>query len=349
MGVGPVKGSGQAVAVTSAGRAELVEIEDEPGGPGDVAGRTLFSLISPGTELAAYTDQLGTLTALLQQTEGRPYVPGYAAVFRVEEVGADVRHVEVGQLAYCMGSHRSRQCHPADMVLPLPEGLDPAAAPYARLAGVSMSTLTTTTARPPGPVLVLGLGLVGNLAAQAFQAAGYDVVAADPVESRVALARAVGIEDARTELEMPVSPAFAGAPEQATQASPGFALVVECSGHEDAALQGCRLVRPGGEVVLVATPWQQRSAATAHDLLYEVFFRYVHLRSGWEWEVPVKQEAWRAGSMLGNHALALCWLAEGKLDVRSLGAEVDPRDMQDAYQALLLQEGPLTRVLRWEA
>ena len=32
-------------------------------------------------------------------------------------------------------------------------------------------------------------------------------------------------------------------------------LVIECSGHEQAAFDGCRIVRKRGEVVLVGAPW----------------------------------------------------------------------------------------------
>lgn len=320
---------GRAIAFTAPGQAEIVEVDDGPVGPGQVAGRTLLSLVSPGTELAVYAGEASGYP-------DPPFFPGYAAVFRIDELGSEVQGFAVGQVVYCMGGHRSWQCQPSETVLLLPPGLDPAAAVYARLAGVSMTTLVTTAARPPGPVLVLGLGLVGNLAAQVFQAAGYDVVARDPVESRVVLGRQAGIADARTELE-------------ASDLLPAFSLVVECSGHEDALLEGCRLVRQGGEVVLVGVPWHQRSSTTAHQLAHELFHRFVHLRGGWEWELPMNEEPWRTGSILGNHAHSLRWLAEGSLKVGGLATEVDPEHAQEAYQALLRQKGPLTRIFNWEA
>src|SRR5947209_1491064 len=67
-----------------------------------------------------------------------------------------------------------------ERALPVPEGLAPEHAVFARLMGVSMSTLTTTRARPPAKVLVTGLGLVGHLAAKIFAACGYEVTACDP-------------------------------------------------------------------------------------------------------------------------------------------------------------------------
>jgi threonine dehydrogenase-like Zn-dependent dehydrogenase len=312
----------------------LSDVDEPQTGPEDVAGTTVVTLVSPGTELAYFApgDDEDRLAAL--QTDGRPFVPGYAAVFRIEETGSDVQGVGPGELAYCMGGHRSWQRHPARAVIPLPAGLDPDEAVFARIAGVSMTTLATTTARPPGPVLVLGLGLVGNLAAQVFQAAGYEVVAVDPVEARVRRAEASGVRDARTAV--------------GDSELPPPRLVLECSGHDGAAFDACRLVRQGGEVVLVGVPWRRRSEATAHELLHAVFHRYVRLRGGWEWELPLHEEPWRGGSILANHALALRWIRDGRLVVRGLADEIGPEAAQQGYEALLRHEGALTRCIRWE-
>jgi threonine dehydrogenase-like Zn-dependent dehydrogenase len=67
------------------------------------------------------------------------------------------------------------------------------------------------------------------------------------------------------------------------------ALVVECSGHEQAVLDACNIVRPQGEVVLVGVPWVPKTSLLAHDILRAVFFNYVILRSGWEWSLPLHE------------------------------------------------------------
>jgi NADPH:quinone reductase-like Zn-dependent oxidoreductase len=90
--------SDHAVTFTAREQAELLPIEQDqtPLGPRQVAGRTLVSLISAGTELAgAY------------QGTSFPRVPGYAAVFEVEAVGDEVEGIGVGDHAFCMGPHRS--------------------------------------------------------------------------------------------------------------------------------------------------------------------------------------------------------------------------------------------------
>jgi threonine dehydrogenase-like Zn-dependent dehydrogenase len=319
-----------AVTITAREQAELLPIEPDarPLGPREVTGRTLASLISAGTEIAgAY------------QGTGFPCVPGYAAVFEVEAVGSEVGDLGVGERAFCMGPHRSYQRVAREQALSVPDTLPPEQAVFARMMSVSMSTLTTTTARPPAPVLVTGLGLVGHLAAKIFASCGYPVTACDPSVSRRQVAEQSGIR--RVLPAVPLDEAgFAGE----------VALALECSGHEQGALDGCRVVRKRGEVVLIGAPWQRRTDLFAHELLHAVFHRYVTLRSGWEWELPLHPTEFRHGSIYGNVAAALQWLAEGRVEVAGLYERVPPGEAQRAYQNLMHQRLPkLAVVFDWSA
>jgi threonine dehydrogenase-like Zn-dependent dehydrogenase len=313
------------VAFTAREKADLVELPPpaEPLGPHHVEGRTLATLTSPGTELnGAY---LG---------KNFPVYPGYAAVMEVTQAGAEVKDLHAGDRVFVAGGHHSIQRHPAAAAVPLPAGLSAERAVFARLMGVSMSTLTTTAVRPPGRVLVTGLGPVGHLAAQGFAAAGYRVTATDPVaERRHWLTTKGGVEV----LER-VAP------------DAGFDLAIECSGHEQAALDACRSVRKGGEVVLVGVPWSRRTDLHAFELLHAVFHRYVVLRSGWEWQVPLQRREFDGGSILENYAAALRWLTEGRVNVAGLYDVADPHDCQKVYQGLLHQTGSsLAVVFDWTA
>lgn len=316
-----------AVAVTAYENAELLacERDETPLGPTEVAGTTLASLISAGTELAsAYKGQ------------NFPIWPGYAAIFRVDAIGSEVQNVQIGDRLFCMGPHRSYQrCLEAETAK-LPDHVAPSDGVFARLMSVSMSTLSTTTARPPAKVIVVGLGPVGFLASQLFSACGYQVMACDPVASRREWASQHGIQ---TSAGLPL-----GDPDWQDKVS----LVVECSGHEQATLDACRVVAKKGEVVLVGVPWKRHTELFAHELLHAVFHRYVVLRSGWEWELPHHPTEFRTGSIWENLEAALRWIGENKIPLEGLVSIHAPRDCQQAYQDLMLgQTQGLATVFDW--
>jgi threonine dehydrogenase-like Zn-dependent dehydrogenase len=177
----------------------------------------------------------------------------------------------------------------------------------------------------------------GYAAAFEVEKVGADVGDVKPLGARREFAREVGIADVRD--SVPVEdPAFAGR----------VALVVECSGHEGAVLDGCRVVGKGGEVVLVGSPWRRRTDISAHEVFGEVFRRYVVLRSGWEWEVPRHEADFARGSVFGNLAAALRWLAEGRVRVEGLYETVSPREAADVYRRLHEGSfGKLAAVFDW--
>lgn len=85
-----------AISITAKECAELADVAAPKAlGPNEVRGKTLFTLVSPGTELAYnYT---GT---------SFPSFPGYAATFVAEKVGAEVDGISEGDVCFCIGSHR---------------------------------------------------------------------------------------------------------------------------------------------------------------------------------------------------------------------------------------------------
>lgn len=187
-----------------------------------------------------------------------------------------------------------------------------------------MTTLVTTRAKPGHLVVVSGLGPVGNLAAQIFRHCGYNVAAVEPSKARRKTAREAGIDQV-----------FDSMPLDNEQFRDRVKLVVECSGHEGATLDACRIVAKGGEVVLVGVPWRKQTDDLAHDVLHAVFHRYVHLRSGWEWELPRQPGEFSVASIRENIALATTWLNQKKIFVNNLYWLSTPSQCQDVYQTLL--------------
>jgi len=321
-----------AVTFTERERAVLAPLADakvEPG-PGEIAGPMLATLVSPGTEINS-----GFLG------ERFPSRPGYAAVFEVAQIGEGVEGVEgvgVGDRYFCMGRHQSWACTPAARAVKLPEGLAPEVAVAARLMGVPMTTLRTTTARPGDLVMVTGLGPVGHLASLVFQASGYRVVGVDPDEGRRKAAERSGLDRVIAEIR-----------EDDGALKGKVSLQLECSGNEAAAADGCGVVKKWGEIVQIGTPWVKKTDRSAYELVRAVFFNYVVLRSGWEWELPVEPEDFRPGSLIQNFETALAWLSTGRVKVDGLFSTADPERAQEVYGDLMKKQTEyLSTVFVWK-
>ena len=299
----------------------LDSYQDAPLQPGQVRGPTLCTLVSQGTEIG------------WANGENFPIRPGYAAIFRVDEIGDGVIGVARGELRFAMGCHRATQTHDLWHTLALPDGLDPGTAVLARLMGVSMTTLMTTRARPGDQVIVTGAGPVGYLAAHLFNLSGYRVTVVDPDPTRRAQVADSGLAALSA---MPLG-------DDAYQGK--VALVVDCSGHESAALEGCRIVQRMGEVVLVGVPWRKLSDHSAHDVTQAVFFNHVLLRSGWEWELPMHGRSFQweellegynnaPHSIFGGFERAMRWLAEGRVPLAGLVHRATPDDPAALYSSI---------------
>ncbi|MBK5933626.1 threonine dehydrogenase-like Zn-dependent dehydrogenase [Rhodovulum imhoffii] len=307
------------VVISAKSTFVLQDYEDETLGADEIRGPTIATLISQGTEMG------------WAEGEDFPIRPGYAAVFRVEEIGDAVEGVEIGELRFCMGYHRQTQQHAARFTLKLPDGMAPEVALLARLMGVSMTTLMSTKARPGDKVVICGAGPVGILAAHNFAIGGYDVSVVEPDAMRRAQLRQSGIGTVHARM-----------PLEDTAYLKKVALVVDCSGHESAVLDGCHIVRPMGEVVLVGVPWRKYTDLSAHEIMRAVFFGFVNLRGGWEWEVPIQSRGfvWEEllegynnapHSTFGGFARALRWLSQKRIDMAGLMTSVSPANPAQVY------------------
>jgi 2-desacetyl-2-hydroxyethyl bacteriochlorophyllide A dehydrogenase len=310
---------------------EPFDFDDGNLAPTEAIVRTRATLISPGTELANLHDRLGVNPAAPPRTYPLTGV-GYANVGTVVAAGADL-NIQPGQRVYSMGFHASHVRVDARdrFCVPVPDGLADEAAVFVRLANVSMTTMKTTVARGGDPVAVVGLGLVGNLAAQVFQACGCEVNAFDLSPTRRAIAQRCGI---RSVHDAAVFGAFAN----------HHRLVVEATGAARALASAVGLAANGGEIVMIGAPWGgSENAVPSSDLLRDVFFRFLRLRSGSEWEIPRTE-------IVENARTGLGWLSDGRLRAEPLITHrIDPERIQGAYDGLRdRKDDYLGVVLQWQ-
>ena len=175
-------------------QVELAELDVPAPGPGQVLTETLFTGVSTGTE-----------TRVLRggETDRFPLVPGYENVGTVLQVGNGV-DLAPGDVVYqggsdftgdyfkCWGGQTGHSLSQAVNCLRVPTGLDPARALYVKVGGIALHGINRARVTARDTVAVVGLGLIGHLAAQCARARGARVIAIDTDEARLEIARQAG-------------------------------------------------------------------------------------------------------------------------------------------------------------
>src|SRR5207245_11789838 len=103
--------------------------------PGDDRVRSLFSLMSTGTEAIAFSRSFDDGTHWAQYVR-YPFVPGYATSGVVEGAGEAVDPTLVGSLVFHAGPHASEHVLPASSCIAVPSDVDPSMAPWLALARI---------------------------------------------------------------------------------------------------------------------------------------------------------------------------------------------------------------------
>jgi polar amino acid transport system substrate-binding protein len=209
----------------SDGSVEVVEAPDPQILPGFIRVRTLFSAISPGTEggkirsgqmsllrkARAKPEQamqaigmirtLGlrnTIRKVRSKLEGAQPL-GYSLCGRVLETSGDCRGLRIGDLVACAGggyaNHADQAVIPVNLVARVPEGVDPADAAFTTLGAIALQGIRIAAPSQGECALVIGLGIIGQLACQLLKAGGCRVIGADISGSAIDLAVSSGSVD----------------------------------------------------------------------------------------------------------------------------------------------------------
>ncbi|MBA3896641.1 MAG: zinc-binding dehydrogenase [Sphingomonadaceae bacterium] len=188
---------------------EFEDTTDAPLAPNEVRIRTLFSGISAGTELTQYRGtspfmnrQWDEARRLFTDGEASWSYPirslGYEESGEIVELGGGVTGLSVGQRLYGAWHHRSS--HIADQVWVrdrlMPEGLDPRAGIFSHIGAVALNGIHDARIRIGDVVAIFGLGVPGQIVAQAARASGAQVIAVDPDPVRRNLALKLGAHEA---------------------------------------------------------------------------------------------------------------------------------------------------------
>ncbi len=242
------------------------ELSDADMGKKGILVSNKYTLISPGTELAFYTGVHTGLSDPNNLWAKYPFYPGYAAVGTIIKTGNEVSDFKEGDRVYTLGRHSSHTLEYLDdlsdrPVIKIPESLSPQKAVFARLAVISLTVLLVGKFQIGEYAVVIGLGLIGNLAAQLLELIGMHVIGIDIIESRLLKAKKCGIEyvvNSEKENIFTVVKEISG--------DKGVETVVEATGNSHLTNTALKVVNFGGQTILLGSPRGKVEIDTYNDI-----------------------------------------------------------------------------------
>lgn len=202
-------------------------VEDVPApicGPNEILVANSASLISAGTESASIKNRsesliklamrrpdlrkkvmatmktagIGKTMEMVKSKISAPTPLGYSCAGTVMEVGKSVRGFSPGDRVACAGAgyatHSEFVSVPKNLAAKIPDGVTFEEAAFTTIGSIAMQGVRRSGASVGETVVVSGLGLIGIITAQILRAAGCRTIGLDINESRVKLARKLGLE-----------------------------------------------------------------------------------------------------------------------------------------------------------
>lgn len=308
--------------VARSGKAVVEEWERPEPGRHEVLVRTEYSAISTGTE-----------TMLLRgKADGTRL--GYNSVGIVVEKGACVNHLEVGQRVACygQGAHADYRLVPKFLAAPVPDHVAPDEAAFAGLGAIAIHSLRQASMQFGETAVIVGLGILGQIAAQVANAAAYRVVGLDLLQERCELLGAVVPAALVCSRAEDVKAALVGGADS---------VLLLAGGNADGLIdRGIGWLRDRGNIVIVGMPdttftrnalfnkeAQIRICRTGGPGRYDAWYE----QEGFDY--PVGYVRWTEGKNVGEFVRLL---SEKRLALKPLiRHRFDFQDIGQAYQLCL--------------
>ena len=174
-------------------------------GPGEILIKNHYSVVSTGTEIATIESSNKSVADKLQDSsniqkglelfekEGvravwnavfpkniSPIQLGYSSSGKVIEVGRDVKNFHVGDMVVSNGNHAEYVVVNQKLCSRIPEETSPKDAAYTVLGSIALHGLRLSETSLGSRIVVVGLGIVGQLVCRLAEAQGSEVFGIDP-------------------------------------------------------------------------------------------------------------------------------------------------------------------------
>jgi len=233
-----------------------------------------------------------------------PIPLGYCNVGEVIEGGGSTA-VRSGQRVVSNSPHAEVVLAPHRLAAVVPDGVADEAATFVPLAAIALEGIDLLYVKAGDRVVVVGLGLIGQLAVRTLRAMDCEVLGLDPVGERRAMAETHGAAVVPAD----VNPVDAAAAWSKGQGVAGV-LITASSSSEEIVNHAARSCRYRGRVVLVGVVGLRldRAAFYRNEVSFQVSCSYG------------QRDHTGPGSVQANFRRVLSWMESGQLPVEDLAS-----------------------------
>ena len=294
----------------------------------DLLLKTEYTLISPGTEMDCLMGRAGGKTF--------PKCLGYSAVCRVERCGAEVSEFQIGDRVLVYHSiHQSFQLKNKADVVKVPDGLDPVDAVFAVVGCMGFQGVRKVKPELGEGFLIMGLGLLGQIAAQCASLNGaFPLIATDYNEHRRKIALEHGVDFAFS----PDEPELFSKVKELTHGGMGVNCAVEITGNPSAVKQTLKMMAPFGRVALVGC---SRTPTTEIDFYNDVHRPGIQLIGAHNFVRPKEDSYPGYWTMKKDMALLMDLIKARRLNTHCLVTTVEKPQNAPSVYARFMKKDPI--------
>jgi predicted dehydrogenase/threonine dehydrogenase-like Zn-dependent dehydrogenase len=277
------------------------------------------------------TDGLRPTVEAVFRKLSEPLPLGYCNVGKIVAIGEGISEFKIGDRVASNGHHAEVVCVPKNLVAHIPENVTDEEATFTVVGAIALQSIRLINPTLGETVVVIGLGLIGQLTAELLQANGCEVIAFDFDQHKIDLATAKGIKAFKVSEE---TNSVKIAQEITQNVGVDAVIITASTPSNEVISQAARMSRKRGRIVLVGVIGLniQRADFYEKELTFQVSCSYGAGRYDADYEqngqdYPIGFVRWTAKR---NFEAVLKAIASGRLKVKSLITEVI--DFQDYNQ-----------------
>lgn len=311
------------IVFTQPGVVELQTdtLDEKSIGNKEILIKKYYSLISAGTETAC--------RAGIELWFPLPGTPGYSGVGEIVAIGNEVDNLSLGDLVYYKGKHCEYEVVSSEsMIIKLSSNAPLKYIPLVRMAAIASSGIRTSNIEYGDDVAIVGQGLIGLTAMIQARMQGAKIIAIDPSEKRLEIARKCGADVTLNPMNVDVT-------QEINNVTNGrkVTTLIDATGSTKVICDNLNNIAWGGELILLGSPRKAYEANVTEFLQHIHQFRFnVDVKGAHEFRYPEKELKYEKHSTERTSRILIDYMSEGKLDLSMLLTQLEkPENAAEVY------------------